>query len=33
MLQSELDLSPSGYTWDAEPTKAEVAVPGVTQFV
>ena len=33
VLNSKEDLSPSGYTWDAEPPKAEVAVPGVTQFV
>jgi len=33
VLNSKEDLSPSGYTWDAEPTKAEVAVPGVTKFV
>jgi predicted dehydrogenase len=33
VLSSKEDLSPSGYTWDAEPPKAEVAVPGVTQFV
>lgn len=32
-LNSEEDLSPSGYTWDARPPKAEVAVPGVTQFI
>jgi len=33
VLNSKEDLSPSGYTWDAEPPKAEVAVPGVTKFV
>ncbi|MHC4533682.1 MAG: Gfo/Idh/MocA family protein [Planctomycetota bacterium] len=33
VLNSKEDLSPSGYTWDAEPVKAEVAVPGVTRFV
>jgi hypothetical protein len=32
-LNSKEDLSPSGYAWDAEPPKAEVAVPGVTKFV
>ncbi len=31
-FQSQEDLSPSGYTWDATPPKSEVAVPGVTQF-
>ncbi|MHC4117404.1 MAG: Gfo/Idh/MocA family protein [Planctomycetota bacterium] len=33
VLNSKEDLSPSGYTWDAIPVKAEVAVPGVTKFV
>jgi predicted dehydrogenase len=33
VLNSQEDLSPSGYTWDAEPPKTEVAIPGVTQFV
>jgi predicted dehydrogenase len=33
VLNSKEDLSPSGYTWDAKPPKAEVAVPGVTKFV
>lgn len=33
VLNSKEDLSPSGYTWDAEPPKSEVAVPGVTKFV
>ncbi|MFB0551841.1 MAG: Gfo/Idh/MocA family protein [Phycisphaerae bacterium] len=33
VLNSKEDLSPSGYTWDAEPPQAEVAVPGVTKFV
>jgi len=33
VLNSKENLSPSGYTWDAEPPKAEVAVPGVTKFV
>lgn len=33
VLNSQEDLSPSGYTWDANPPRAEVAVPGVTKFV
>jgi predicted dehydrogenase len=33
VFNSQEDLSPSGYTWDAEPPKAEVAIPGVTQFI
>jgi predicted dehydrogenase len=33
MLNSQQDLSPAAYTWDAAPPPAEVAVPGVTQFV
>jgi myo-inositol 2-dehydrogenase / D-chiro-inositol 1-dehydrogenase len=33
VINSKEDLSPSGYTWDSDPPKAEVAVPGVTQFV
>jgi predicted dehydrogenase len=33
VYNSQEDLSPSEYTWDAEPPKAEVAIPGVTQFV
>ncbi|MHC4400017.1 MAG: Gfo/Idh/MocA family protein [Planctomycetota bacterium] len=33
VINSKEDLSPSGYTWDAEPPKAEVAVPGATEFV
>jgi predicted dehydrogenase len=32
-INSNEDLSPSGYAWDAEPPAAEVAVPGVTTFV
>jgi predicted dehydrogenase len=32
-FNSQEDLSPSGYGWDAEPPVAEVAVPGVTKFV
>ena len=30
---SKQDLSPSGYTWDSQPPQAQVAVPGVTQFI
>ncbi|MDT8302167.1 MAG: Gfo/Idh/MocA family oxidoreductase, partial [Sedimentisphaerales bacterium] len=33
VINSKEDLSPSGYTWNSDPPKAEVAVPGVTQFV
>jgi len=33
MFNSQEDLSPSGYTWDAEPPQAKVAVPGVTKFI
>ena len=32
-INSQEDLTPSGYTWDAEPPAADVAVPGVTRFV
>jgi hypothetical protein len=32
-MNSKEDLSPSSYAWDADPPKAEVAVPGVTQFI
>ncbi|UCC97373.1 MAG: Gfo/Idh/MocA family oxidoreductase [Phycisphaerales bacterium] len=32
-LDSRQDLSPSGYTWDSQPPEAQVAVPGVTEFV
>lgn len=32
-LNSQLDLSPSGYTWDAAPPPADIAVPGVTPLV
>jgi len=32
-LKSQLDLSPSGYTWDDTPPPAEIAVPGVTPLV
>ena len=33
VLNSTLDLSPSGYTWDSKPPESQVAVPGVTKFV
>lgn len=32
-FNSKEDLSPDGYTWNSNPPKAEVAVPGVTKFV
>ena len=32
-VNSTEDLSPSGYTWDAEPPASEVAVPGMSKFV
>jgi predicted dehydrogenase len=32
-LQSELDLSPSSYTWDGIPPDSSVAIPGKTKFV
>jgi predicted dehydrogenase len=32
-MNSKLDLSPSAYDWNGTPPAAEVAVPGVTQFV
>jgi hypothetical protein len=32
-MNSKLDLSPSGYTWDAAPPPADIAVPGVTPLV
>ena len=32
-LNSKEDLSPAGYTWEAEPPKSEIAVPGTTPFV
>ncbi len=32
-MNSQQDLSPSSYAWDAQPPPAEVAVPGKTQFV
>ncbi len=33
MLNSQQDLRPSGYTWDATPPESKVAVPGVTPFI
>ena len=33
VFNSQEDLSPSGYTWDAEPPQAKVAIPGVTKLV
>ncbi len=32
-INSKEDLSPSAYTWDAQPPKSAVAVPGATRFV
>ena len=32
-LNSQEDLSPSGYTWDAKPPESPIAIPGVTRFV
>ena len=32
-LNSEENLSPDRYAWDATPPKSEVAIPGVTKFV
>jgi predicted dehydrogenase len=32
-LNSQEDLSPDRYTWDAAPPKSEVAIPGVTKFL
>lgn len=32
-LNSTEELKPTGYTWDAEPPAAKVAIPGVTKFV
>jgi hypothetical protein len=33
MLASQQQLRPDRYTWDGQPPKAEVAIPGVTAFV
>ena len=32
-MNSQEDLSPERYAWDAVPPKSEVAIPGVTKFV
>ncbi len=32
-LNSKENLSPAGYTWDAQPPPSPIAVPGVTKFV
>ena len=32
-LNSQENLAPERYDWDAKPPKSEVAVPGVTKFV
>lgn len=32
-LNSKENLSPDGYTWDAQPPPSPIAVPGVTKFV
>ena len=32
-LNSQEDLSPSGYTWDAKPPDSPIAIPGVTRFI
>ena len=32
-MNSQLDLSPASYDWDAKPPQSEVAIPGVTEFV
>ena len=32
-MNSQEDLSPSEYSWDAAPPNAEVAVPGLTPLV
>ena len=32
-MDSQLDLRPDAYTWDAAPPPSDVAVPGVTKFV
>ena len=33
VLNSELDLSPSNYSWDGAPPPDEIAVPGMTKFI
>ena len=32
-MDSGEDLSPSGYTWDAQPPVSEIAIPGITKVV
>jgi predicted dehydrogenase len=32
-MNSQENLNPSGYTWDATPPKSEIAIPGVTKFI
>ncbi len=32
-MNSAEDLSPSGYTWDAQPPVSEIAIPGITKVV
>ena len=32
-LNSQEDLSPGGYTWDAKPPDSPIAIPGITKFV
>lgn len=32
-MNSQEDLSPERYAWDAKPPTSEVAVPGVTKFI
>ena len=32
-MDSQENLSPDRYTWDATPPKSEIAIPGVTKFV
>jgi hypothetical protein len=32
-MNSQEDLSPESYAWDAAPPPAEVAMPGITKFV
>ena len=32
-MDSSEDLSPSGYTWDAQPPPSEIAIPGITKLL
>ena len=32
-MNSQEDLSPSGYTWDAKPPESSIAIPGITKFI